>query len=137
MVLPRCVRQDMLRKEWDVSQSQIASAVRQNIKIKNQRRSTVNNLGKATKVEETMEKVSKKIQLWRRSTTKEAKKLILQSEEAQRRRKEMQLQGYVEDDDCDELSADESPMDDSSSQLEDEEGVIHLEENEPSPMRFQ
>ena len=55
MILPRDLRQRMLRKEWDVTQNQIAAQVRTNIRIKNQRRTTVNNLDKSTKVEETVE----------------------------------------------------------------------------------
>jgi hypothetical protein len=61
MVLPRKVRQDMLRRDWDVTQRQIAESVRRNVKVKNQRKATVNNLGKATKMEEIMESTSRKI----------------------------------------------------------------------------
>ena len=56
MVLPRDLRQRTLRKEWDVTQNQIAAAVRTNIKIKNQRRTTINNLGKSTKIEEAFDR---------------------------------------------------------------------------------
>lgn len=51
----------MLRREWDVSQRQIAESVRRNVKVKNQRKATVNNLGKATKMEEIMESTNRKI----------------------------------------------------------------------------
>jgi hypothetical protein len=61
MVLPRKVRQDMLKRDWDVTQRQIAEAVRNNVKTKNQRKSTVNNIGKATKVEEFMESAGRKV----------------------------------------------------------------------------
>lgn len=61
MILPREVRQSMLRKEWDVTQTQIAAAVRANIKAKNQRRATINNLGKATKMEEMFESAGRKV----------------------------------------------------------------------------
>lgn len=61
MILPRDVRQSMLRKEWDVTQNQIAAAVRANIKAKNQRRATINNLGKATKMEELLESAQRKV----------------------------------------------------------------------------
>jgi hypothetical protein len=61
MVLPRKVRQDMLRREWEVSQKQIADSVRRNVKTKNHRKATVNNLGKATKMEEFMESAGRKV----------------------------------------------------------------------------
>ena len=41
MVMSSADRHFILRKEWDVSQRDIASAVRQTIKIKNQRRQTI------------------------------------------------------------------------------------------------
>lgn len=92
MVLPRTVRQDMLREEWQVTQSQIAAAIRQNIKIKNQRRTTVNNLGKVTdKMEEKMESMGKKFKLWRRSTGKETEKLLRRSEAVQQRMQEQKV----------------------------------------------
>lgn len=47
--------------EWKVSQGQIAAAIRINIKAKNQRRRTVNNLGKMTKIEEIMESAQRKM----------------------------------------------------------------------------
>jgi hypothetical protein len=61
MVLPRKVRFDMLRLEWDVSRSEIADTVRRNVKTKNQRRTTVNNLGKAPKMEQVMERLGRKV----------------------------------------------------------------------------
>lgn len=51
----------MLRRDWDVAQSAIAESVRRNVKVKNQRKATVNNLNKATKMEEAMESASRKI----------------------------------------------------------------------------
>lgn len=87
MILPRAVRQQMLRKEWDVSQAQIAAAVRNNIKIKNQRRTTVNNLGKSDKFEELMESCTKKFTrtlLLKKSVKKEAQELEFMHCQAQR-----------------------------------------------------
>jgi hypothetical protein len=43
MVMSAEDRQWLLRKEWDVSQKEIATAVRQVIKVKNQRRQTIMN----------------------------------------------------------------------------------------------
>lgn len=89
MILPRDLRQRMLRKEWEVTQSQIASAVRTNIKVKNQRRTTVQNLGKSTKMEEAMESASKGFAgLLGRSTDKKMKKLEKQMEKAEKARKQ-------------------------------------------------
>lgn len=79
MILPRDVRQGMLRKEWGVKQSEIASAVRNNIKVKNQRRTTVNNLSKSSKVEEAMENATRKVMkglFLKKSTDKEVEKLL-------------------------------------------------------------
>jgi hypothetical protein len=61
MVVPRDERTRMLVKEWNVPQLQVAAAVRRNIKVKSNRRQTVNNLGKVTKMEEAMESARRKI----------------------------------------------------------------------------
>lgn len=89
MILPRDVRQSMLRKEWGVTQSQIASAVRANIKIKNQRRTTVNNLSKSSRVEEAFENATRKVMkgLLLKNTNKEFDKLEKQAKEAEEQRK--------------------------------------------------
>ena len=89
MILPRDVRQSMLRKEWGVTQSQIASAVRTNIKIKNQRRTTVNNLSKSSRVEEAFENATRKVMkgLLLKNTNKELDKLEKQAKEAEEQRK--------------------------------------------------
>jgi len=44
MLLARERRQEMLRKEWQVTQRDIADAVRQTVKTRNQRRTTITNL---------------------------------------------------------------------------------------------
>lgn len=92
MILPRDVRQGMLRKEWGVTQSQIASAVRANIKIKNQRRTTVNNLSKSTRVEEAFENATRKVMkgLLLKNTNKELDKLEKQAREAEEQRKKFE-----------------------------------------------
>ena len=60
MAMPRSVREEMLRKEWGVKQSDIAQAVRESLRIKNSRRRTVMNLeSPMVKVEERMEGVKK------------------------------------------------------------------------------
>eukprot|EP00562_Extubocellulus_spinifer_P010901 CAMPEP_0178504628 /NCGR_PEP_ID=MMETSP0696-20121128/18694_1 /TAXON_ID=265572 /ORGANISM="Extubocellulus spinifer, Strain CCMP396" /LENGTH=364 /DNA_ID=CAMNT_0020133875 /DNA_START=140 /DNA_END=1234 /DNA_ORIENTATION=- len=60
MAMPRSVREEMLRKEWGVKQTDIAQAVRESLRIKNSRRRTVMNLeSPMVKVEEKMEGVKK------------------------------------------------------------------------------
>ena len=46
LLLSRERRQEMLRKEWQVTQRDIADAVRQTVKTRNQRRTTITNLDK-------------------------------------------------------------------------------------------
>lgn len=73
MILSRELRDAMLRRDWDVSRAEIAAAIRDTIKIKNQRRQTVQNLNK-DKVEELFEGASKKIfrsLMFKSSTTQE------------------------------------------------------------------
>lgn len=106
MVLPRDVRQSMLKKEWLVSQGRIASAVRCNIKIKNQRRSTVNNLGKASKMEEMMESAGKKVfqgLMFKKSTSKQLQDLEKQHEESKKRRSQSRLDLQMADEYGDDL----------------------------------
>jgi hypothetical protein len=95
MVLPRKVRQDMLRREWDVNQRDIAEAVRRNVKIKNQRKATVNNLNKATKMEEAMESVSRKLKrlvLLQKPVSKQVEDLDKKIDVANRERAKLRLQ---------------------------------------------
>jgi hypothetical protein len=100
MILPREVRHQMLRSEWDVSQAQIASAIRNNIKVKNQRRATVNNLGKAEKMEEFFESAGSKIKqgiMLKRSTTKQALELDAMFENANRARNQAKVESMTAD----------------------------------------
>jgi septal ring factor EnvC (AmiA/AmiB activator) len=105
MVLPRKVRHDMLRKEWDIRQKDIAEAVRRNIKVKNQRKSTVNNLNKATKLEEAMESLSRKLKrlaTFQKPVSAQVKYLDQQMEKVMRQRSKLRLdiqmaQEYDED----------------------------------------
>eukprot|EP00536_Pseudo-nitzschia_multiseries_P010997 jgi/Psemu1/326264/estExt_fgenesh1_pg.C_3550005 len=61
MVLPRYMREDILKYECHLSRREITESVRQNVKIKNQRRTTINNLGRAEKLEEIMESLKRKL----------------------------------------------------------------------------
>jgi hypothetical protein len=106
MILPRSVRQEMLRKEWNITQAQIASSVRNNVKIKNQRRMTISNLGKASVVEERMESISRGLKrglFLRKSTDKQVRELEAKVDEAERMRAKLYIDCLdVEDTDEDE-----------------------------------
>lgn len=60
MAIPRIVREEILMQEFGFSRSQLAVAVRENVKAKNQRRQTINNLGNYSKMEELIETVRRK-----------------------------------------------------------------------------
>jgi cysteinyl-tRNA synthetase len=78
MVLPRAVRFKILRDDWGFRSAEIAAAVRQNVKIKNQRRATYNNLDKAGRVEEIVENMGRKVfrsLTLKKSTAKELQEL--------------------------------------------------------------
>ena len=89
----------MLRQEWDITQREIAESVRRNVKVKNQRKATVNNLGKASKVEEIMESTGRKIRrilTFQPPISSQVKKLEEQVNEAQRRRSQLALQKFLQ-----------------------------------------
>jgi hypothetical protein len=89
MVLPRKIRHSMLRREWDVANKYIAESVRRNVKVKNQRKATVNNLGKATKLEEVLESATRKFKrlvTFQPPVSTQVKQLEAKANEAQRRR---------------------------------------------------
>jgi hypothetical protein len=95
MVLPRDLRDEMLRKEWDVTQREIVEAIRENVKVKSQRRTTVNNLGKAAKVEEIMESLGRKVKRtlkFERTIGSQARRLEAQHNEALRLRQQQFLE---------------------------------------------
>jgi len=77
LVLNRQNREELLAN-WDVPVSDIVEAIRGNVRVKNQRRQTVTNLGKAEKLEEAFE-----------SATRKLKNALLL-----RRRTEAKLKGY-------------------------------------------
>lgn len=98
MVLPRKIRQNMLRHEWDIKQKEIAESVRRNIKIKNQRKATVSNLGKASKAEEIFESVGRKIKrivTFQPPISKQVKILEEKANAAQRRRSQLALEKFM------------------------------------------
>lgn len=92
MVLPRNMREDLLRYEWNASRQEITESIRQNVKIKNQRRTTVNNLGKASKFEEAMESASRKLKRFvkgQKSVHKQVQALQEQVEASNKRRSKL------------------------------------------------
>eukprot|EP00980_Cylindrotheca_fusiformis_P007267 scaffold1525_cov142-Cylindrotheca_fusiformis.AAC.67 len=100
MVLPRKVRLDMLKKDCNVTQRQIAEAVRRNVRAKNQRRTTVNNLGKALKVEQMMESIGRKVKrtlCFKKSISLQVQELEAKHNEAARLRRQRRLELEMQD----------------------------------------
>lgn len=78
MVVPRSIRHHMLRKDWDVPQSLIAASIRTNIRVKNQRRASVNRVGSGERFDEILENVShnvKRALFLKKSVSRQAAKL--------------------------------------------------------------
>jgi hypothetical protein len=116
MVLPRFERERMLKKEWEITQPQIAAAVRNNIRIKSQRRSTVSNIGKATKMEEMMESAGKNVlrgMMFRKSTSKQLEDLEKQHEKAEKSRSQSRLELQMADEYGDDLEDIEDTLESS------------------------
>jgi hypothetical protein len=95
MVLPRSVRQCILKKEWDVPQRDIAQSVRRNIRVKNQRIATINNLDKTTRLEEILESAGRKIKRalrFQKPVSEQVKDLESKVNEANRIREQQLLE---------------------------------------------
>lgn len=60
MVLTREERENLLENVWNVPRSEICTAVRSTLRLKNQRRTTVTNLSASTKFEEVLESAGRK-----------------------------------------------------------------------------
>lgn len=86
MVLPREVRFKMLTQEWDVSRKECANATRESLKVKNQRRQTVRNMGKVNpKMEEAVENVGKnfkRVLSFKKKTSKEVESMMESADKA-------------------------------------------------------
>ena len=85
MILSREEREALLLN-WGASFHDIIESVRSNLKIKNQRRQTVTNLGKIERIEEAFESATRKLKsalLLRRSTGNQVKRLQEQANLAQ------------------------------------------------------
>ena len=113
MILPRSVRVDMLRKEWGISNREIVSAVRSGVRAKNQRRTTLTNLGRTEKVEEFFEGATKqllKTLFLRKGTSQKAFELEQEIQKVDDQRAQLMLEHSIEDEYDDyEASESESP----------------------------
>jgi len=74
LMLGREERHEILEGEWEIPQEEIANAIRMNIKAKNQRLRTLNNIGRVSDMEEKMESVRRKLKKmpWKKKSSKEA-----------------------------------------------------------------
>ena len=76
LMLSREERHEILEDEWKVPQKDIANAIRMNIKTKNQRRRTLNNIGRVSDMEEKMENVRRKLKVpWKKRSSTETQAL--------------------------------------------------------------
>jgi hypothetical protein len=138
MVLPRDVRFKMLTQEWDVSRKDCAEATRQSLKVKNQRRQTVRNLGKAPKVEESLEIVGKKfkrsLSFGKKQSEKELEEMMKAASNAGNRQKiiSQQYEWEPEDEDLSNGSA-TSRQESKSLEEYDAVGISYEEDNEHAP----
>jgi hypothetical protein len=92
MILPRNMREDLLKFECNISRKDITDSIRQNVKVKNQRRTTVNNLDKLTIFEEAMESASRKLKRFvkrEKSVHKQVKDMEEQIDLSNRRRSKL------------------------------------------------
>ena len=132
MAMPRRMREEMLRTEWNASRKEITEAIRQNVKVKNQRRTTINNLGKAEKYEEIMESASRKLNRFvrfQKSVKKQVKELQDKVEATERRRSKMIYLDHMMA-----LDGDESAITMSQSAHTDRGmSIKSLEGQEPAP----
>jgi hypothetical protein len=61
LILGRAERQELLLEEWGIPEHEVVKAIRNNTKVKNQRRRTLNNIGRASNMEEALESIGKKL----------------------------------------------------------------------------
>ncbi len=86
------MREDLLRYEWNASRKEITESIRRNVRVKNQRRTTINNLGKASKFEEAMESASRKLKRFvkgQKSVRKQVKALEEKIDATNRKRSKL------------------------------------------------
>jgi hypothetical protein len=127
MVLPRSVRDHMLRQEWGIGRQEIAAAVRANIRTKNQRRATVNNLSSkgSQAMEELLEKTGRKLMrglLLKKSTSQQVAELEEQYQRAERLRKQAFLEEHMKqeyEEECENNGHDKDDVQDSDLDSDD------------------
>ena len=82
-MLGREERHEILEDEWQIPQAEIAQAIRLNIKAKNQRLRTLNNIGKVSEMEEKLESVKSKFKKravpWKKRSSKQTEDLVKQA----------------------------------------------------------
>jgi hypothetical protein len=61
LMLGQAERQEMLLGEWGIPKRDVVNAIRNNTKVKNQRRRTLNNIGRASHMEEALESIGTKL----------------------------------------------------------------------------
>lgn len=74
----------MLIEEWNVSRIEIAQAVRETFKVRNQRRRTLNNLTKAQKLDVFLESAQRKLKrtlLFQKRSSSQVQDMMLQAAE--------------------------------------------------------
>ena len=84
LIVARRQRHDILAEDWQIPRSDIANAVRQNLKCKNQRRRTVNNL-KTEKMDEVLESARRKLRrtlLFQRRPSKQVDNMMKKANQA-------------------------------------------------------
>jgi len=83
LMLGRDERHEILEDEWQIPQAEIAQAIRLNIKAKNQRLRTLNNIGRVSEIEEKLEsvksKLKKRVKPWKKRFSKEAQDSVQQT----------------------------------------------------------
>lgn len=103
MILPKSVRVSLL-KDCGISNNQIVAAIRSGVRAKNQRRTTLGNLGRTEKVEEIIEGAAKqllKTLFLRKSTSAKAQELQDEIQKVNNHRAQIVLE-YTSKEDCDE-----------------------------------
>lgn len=90
LMLGRDERHEILEDEWQIPQEEIAQAIRLNIKAKNQRLRTLNNIGRISEIEEKFEsvksKLKKRVKPWKKRSSKGAQELVQQASTAAQQR---------------------------------------------------
>jgi hypothetical protein len=138
MVLTREEREALLLA-WGVSFHDIVDSIRSNVRVKNQRRQTVTNLGKVERLEEAFESATRKLKravLLRRRTGNKVKELKEQSELAQQKQTLATLRIAEEralneiDRDCGRIE--HEPEEDNLEHLEVEVSVSDFCRNSPA-----